>query len=89
MNINNFETMNTVLTVDQHLPTICTEIFIIGKCSPHWTHDFIMLDLHRFDVQIKNLFFLRNITFLSSQYKFAVDLVVPLNYSSPPPPYAL
>ena len=78
MNINNFETMNTLyLLLTSIFPQFAQKFLSSGKCSPHWTHDFIMLDLLRFDVQIKNLFFLRNITFLSSQYKFAVDLVVP------------
>ena len=40
---------------------IAQKLLLSGKCSPPWAHDFIMLDLHRFDLQIKNLFFLRNI----------------------------
>ena len=58
----------TVLTVDQHLPTICTEIFIIGEMFP-------TLDTRFHYVRLTSLRRTNKKPFLSLQYKFAQKLI--------------
>ena len=58
----------TVLTVDQHLPTICTEIFIIGEM-------FLTLGHTIHYVRLTSLRRTNKKPFLSSQYKFTQKLI--------------